>query len=439
MFLSEKSVITWLTRYTRGELKKGEHAPSWMKPLLQNETQASDLLALADGAVESSRIIARSGREGLRFTAQLNDLVDNAQQLAAAIEEMSASAHEIEGYAQTVLQSAEQSLQQTDQGYATLHQLMDKLETIEKSVNQVGTHAGEFVEKTNKIISLTSTVNEISDQTNLLALNAAIEAARAGEHGRGFSVVADEVRGLAHRSSEAAHEIENIVSDVVQGANDIDTIIENAIQALQQSHEDRTALESTLDSARAGANQNVDAATQAASAASQQATVSQDMSSRIHSTSDAVNLAADSYRNITHAFSELREQQYRILGSFNADSAGMLLRLAKSDHVVWVDKVIRFALFGERNLGENELTDHTQCRLGKFLQSTEGEALIALPRYRELCDTVHPQVHKRGKAIYHARAQGREATELETDVSKLLQESDTVIEILDSFIRNLNV
>ncbi len=437
MFLSEKSVVTWLTRFAQGEVDRST-APSWMAPLLSKQPGKTDLFGLADGAVNSSRIIARSGREGLRFNARLDDLVNNAQQLATAIEEMAASASEIEGYAQTVLHSAEHSLEQTDQGHQTLQQLMAKLETIEQSVNQVGSHAGAFVEKTNNIIKLTSTVNEIADQTNLLALNAAIEAARAGEHGRGFSVVADEVRGLAHRSSEAAHEIESIVSDVVKGASDIDNIIEQAIQALQESQTDRHALESIIGSARAGANDNVGAATQVASAASQQAMVSQDMSSRIHATSDAVNEAADTYGNIAKAFSDLREQQYKMLATFDASSVGMLLRLAKSDHIVWVDKVIRFALFGERSLSDNELKDHTQCRLGKFLQSEGATVLKNLPRFGELFDSIHPEVHRLGNTIYKARAQGRQAAELESDVSTLLTESDKVLEILDGFIRELH-
>lgn len=147
---------------------------------------------------------------------------------------------------------AENGLGVVRQTILTMNALSKKLETASEGINKLDVQSA-------KVSQLVDSIKGIADQTNLLALNAAIEAARAGEQGRGFSVVADEVRQLASRTSLATEQIISVVSENKVLTQDAVTKIEASLVEAKDALDLSTSAGSVIDDIQKGAKEVVEA------------------------------------------------------------------------------------------------------------------------------------------------------------------------------------
>ena len=135
---------------------------------------------------------------------------------ATAVTEMSAAVVEVASNAAAASQAANQSSTAALNGRLEVDETVQAINRMVSTVNSTSDNVRDLASNARSISQVLDVIRAIAEQTNLLALNAAIEAARAGEAGRGFAVVADEVRALAHRTQSSTHEIETMVEKIRQ-------------------------------------------------------------------------------------------------------------------------------------------------------------------------------------------------------------------------------
>lgn len=319
-----------------GKRQKNDVDAQQFDALKQREQQLQqEIESLRQEMVSKNAAAVAKEAECETLRAILRNLSVFSNTLSGSQTSLSAMANRLKDEKVEAVKAADVSV---DSGKATheitssLHQLADDSAVTAREVDALARQASE-------ISAIVQLIHEIADQTNLLALNAAIEAARAGEAGRGFAVVADEVRKLAERTSQATKDIDQLVTGIAR---------------------DSSAAKNSMESLSLTANKFSERAQRA--------------------TEDMEQLMGLS-----------RRMEQVIAGS----SLTSFVELAKVDHLVFKFNIY-MGLFGLKDLLPDQVAPHTSCRLGKWYYEGEGkECFSQLSGYREI-EAPHKEVHTHG-------------------------------------------
>lgn len=192
-----------------------------LRDTLRKIAASSDQLASAS---EELHTVTEDTSRGLhQQSAEIDQAATAVNQMTAAVEEVANNAVSTADASKGADQTTRKGRDQVNQALASIQYLVSDVTDTSGEIEQLASNA-------NEISRVLDVIGAIAGQTNLLALNAAIEAARAGEAGRGFAVVADEVRALAHRTQQSTAEIEQMISGIQSGT-------ERAVSAMHTSQD----------------------------------------------------------------------------------------------------------------------------------------------------------------------------------------------------------
>ncbi len=248
---------------------------------------------LAQASTETNRGMANQQQE--------------TQQVATAMNEMSATVQDVAHNASEAAVSANQADIAAIEGRNVVENNMQGIQKLADNIGLASETINKLGKDTESVYDIVNVISDIADQTNLLALNAAIEAARAGDQGRGFAVVADEVRTLAARTQESTEEISTMLERLKASAGEAVIAMQNGQDQATRSVEHAHSASESLDAITQAVTEINSMNTQIATASEQQSAVAEEMNRSIIKISNEAETALENTEKTDFSVSHIND------------------------------------------------------------------------------------------------------------------------------------